>query len=216
LAVYPADRICKIHSGVDIHRYENTMIDVDEKKTALGLNGGWPVVGTVGWLLPIKGSEVLFKAMLTVWQVHPHAELVYVGRGPLRQLLETEAARNKVSGKVHFLGWRKDIQEILPILDIFVLPSMNEGMGRVLVEAMASQKPIVASRTGGIPDLVEHGQNGLLVPPGDAQRLASAIIHLLDNPEDACAMGMRGKRLCCEFTVEKMIDRLDTLYSQLI
>jgi glycosyltransferase involved in cell wall biosynthesis len=104
----------------------------------------------------------------------------------------------------------------MPIFDMLVLPSLNEGMGRVLVEAMAAGKPVVASRVGGIPDLVIHGKTGFLVPPADEKALAAWIKKILDDPENAWEMGQRGKEFCQQFNLEAMIEKLDDLYSDLI
>ena len=120
------------------------------------------------------------------------------------------------NGRVNFLGWRSDIDEIMPLFDIFVLPSLNEGMGRVLVEAMAAGKPIVASNVGGIPDLVEHDRNGLLVPPGDEKALAASIKQLINDPEKAKLMGQRGRKRCNQFSVEAMVAKIDNLYQELL
>jgi glycosyltransferase involved in cell wall biosynthesis len=103
----------------------------------------------------------------------------------------------------------------MPIFDIFVLPSLNEGMGRVLVEAMAAGKPVVASNVGGIADLVQNDINGLLVPPGDEKALAASIKQLINNPEQAKLMGQRGKELCNQFSVEAMVEKIDALYMEL-
>jgi glycogen synthase len=108
------------------------------------------------------------------------------------------------------------VAEIMQIFDIFVLPSQNEGMGRVLVEAMASGKPVVASRVGGIPDLVKDEKTGLLVPPGDEKALANAIMRLANNPTEARRMGAAGKLFCHPFSLEAMVDQLDHLYDELI
>jgi glycosyltransferase involved in cell wall biosynthesis len=113
---------------------------------------------------------------------------------------------------VKFLGWRDDIPEIMPLFDVFVLPSLNEGMGRVLVEAMAAGRPVVASRVGGIPDLVRHGETGLLVTPRDDEAIAASILLLLSNPRKAERMGARGRLRCHEFGLPAMIARLDELY----
>ena len=98
------------------------------------------------------------------------------------------------NGRINFLGWRSDIDTIMPLLDILVLPSLNEGMGRVLVEAMAAGKPIVASNVGGIPDLVQHNHNGLLVPPGDSDALAGMISTALANPSLRDRVGAAGRQ----------------------
>jgi glycosyltransferase involved in cell wall biosynthesis len=117
---------------------------------------------------------------------------------------------------VHFLGWREDVRAIMPLFDLVALPSLNEGMGRVLVEAMAASRPVVASRVGGIPDLVRNGRNGLLVAPGDEAGLAAGIGLLLDDPALAARMGDAGRIVCREFSLEAMTARLDRLYTDLL
>jgi glycosyltransferase involved in cell wall biosynthesis len=209
------DKIVTIHSGVEIDRYMTAEVDIEDKKKSLGLDPKGLVVGTVGWLLPIKGPMHLLNAMARVWQSHPETSLVFVGKGDLEKELREEALRMEASGRVSFLGWRDDIPEIMQILDIFVLPSLNEGMGRVLVEAMAAGKPVVASRVGGIPDLVKHGQNGLLVEPGDVTGLSLAIRKLLIDKKMRDEMGMKGRTMAQNFGVEKMVEKIDALYSSL-
>ena len=213
--VYPQDKLVKIHSGVDIEKFKQVSISAVEKKRSLGLNQNGLVVGFIGWLLPIKGSMHLLKAMEDVWQDYEDIVLVFIGKGDLDVDLRTAALKASTNGRVNFLGWRNDIDEIMPIFDIFVLPSLNEGMGRVLVEAMAAGKPVVASNVGGIPDLVKNDINGLLVPPGDEKALASSIKQLINNPEQAKLMGQCGKELCNQFSVESMVEKIDNLYQEL-
>jgi glycosyltransferase involved in cell wall biosynthesis len=186
-----------------------------EKKRSLGLDQNEAVIGFVGWLLPIKGPGYLLKAMDYVWHEHPETSLVLVGKGDLDVDLRAEALRKNANGKVKFLGWRDDINEIMPVFDMLVLPSLNEGMGRVLVEAMAAGKPVVASRVGGIPDLVRHEETGYLVPPANEKALADGIKKILDDPERAWEMGQQGKEYCRQFSLEAMIEKLDDLYSDL-
>ncbi len=172
LNVYPEDKLVQIHSGVDIEKFKQVPVCAVEKKRSLGLEQNGLVVGFIGWLLPIKGPMHLLKAMEDVWLDYADTVVVFIGKGDLDVDLRAEALKAGANGRVNFLGWRNDIDEIMPLFDIFVLPSLNEGMGRVLVEAMAAGKPIVASNVGGIPDLVKHDLNGLLVPPGDEKALA--------------------------------------------
>jgi len=173
-------------------------------------------VGTVGWLLPIKGPIYLLRAMAEVWKSYPQASLVYVGKGDLEKELRQEASRMGVPEKVWFLGWRDDIPEIMCILDIFALPSLNEGMGRVLVEAMAAGRPIVASNVGGIPDLVCQGKNGLLVPPEDPKALARELLFLIANPDKRRKMGDTGRKMAVQFGVDSMVQKIDRLYRDLL
>ena len=121
-----------------------------------------------------------------------------------------------IADNVRFLGWRSDVNKIMGCFDIFVLPSMNEGMGRVLVEAMAAGLPIVASRVGGIPDLVKHGENGLLVPPADAGALEQAISDLLSDKAKRKRMGEAGKKMCRPYSAEAMVEQIDDLYKNLL
>jgi len=189
-------------------------VNAVEKKRALGLDPNGLVVGFIGWLLPVKGPMHLLKAMEDVWQDYDDTILVFIGKGDLDVDLMAEALKTGANGRVNFLGWRNDIDEIMPIFDIFVLPSLNEGMGRVLVEAMAAGKPIVASNVGGIPDLVQHGHNGLLVPPGDEKALAAGIKLLINDAAKPKMMGQRGRELCNQFSVESMVEKLDNLYQE--
>ena len=215
LSVYPPEKVVKIHSGVNVQEFESREINVIDKKRSLGIGPIGCCIGFVGWLLPIKGPMHLLRAMKYVWQDFGNANLVFVGKGDLDIDLRAEALKLNQNGMVKFLGWRNDIDEIMQIFDIFTLPSLNEGMGRVLVEAMAAGKPIVASNVGGIPELVNHGENGLLVPPGDEIALADSIKRLISDPEKAKLMGLKGRKRCRQFSLESMVEKIDDLYEEL-
>ena len=190
------------------------------KKEELGISPDSLVVGYVGWLIPIKGVTYLVKAMAEVVQRHPNSLLVLVGKGDEKGEEEFKLSKQVenlgIADNVLFLGWRPDVDEIMGCFDIFVLPSLNEGMGRVLVEAMSAGLPIVASRVGGIPDLVKHGENGLLVPPANAGALEQAISDLLSDKSRRKHMGETGKKMCRPYSVEAMVEKIDDLYSRLV
>ena len=209
-------KIHTIHSGVDIDRFKPGRIDTAALKKQLGFSEKSLVVGTIGWLLPIKGPVFLLDAMTRIWGKKIDALLVYVGKGELEDKLKKEAFRRGVGDRVFFLGWRSDVNHIMQLFDVFVLPSLNEGMGRVLVEAMAAAKPVVASEVGGIPDLVRHGQNGFLVDPGDSKGLALYIEKLLADRELRFQMGGRGQKLSQDYSVQKMVAKIDALYFSLL
>ena len=213
LSVCREDKIAVIHSGVDVDRYANVDIDVGKKKEALGLEPKALVVGTIGWLLAIKGPADLLEAMGDVWARYPDVQLVFAGKGDLEESLRARALEMGAAEKTLFLGWRDDIPEIIQVLDVLALPSRNEGMGRVLVEAMAAGKPIVASNVGGIPDLVKHGQNGFLVEPGNTQEWSHGIEKLLGSREMRQEMGQKGRAMSRDFSVERMLEKIDELYS---
>ena len=210
------DSILTIHSGVEIGAYLSARVNIEEKKKSLGIISGRLVVGTVGWLLPIKGPMHLLNAMESILKDYPETTLVFVGKGDLEAELRARALEMGVSDRVKILGWRDDIPEIMQILDVFVLPSLNEGMGRVLVEAMASGKPVVASRAGGIPDLVKPGRNGFLVEPGDENGLAAAIEELLIDRKMRAQMGEKGRVIARDFDVNTMIEKIEALYTLLL
>jgi glycosyltransferase involved in cell wall biosynthesis/peptidoglycan/LPS O-acetylase OafA/YrhL len=216
LAIGRPETVCTIHSGVDVGAFAEPPADPAERKRALGLDPDRRLVGFVGWLLPVKGPQHLLNAMARVWEEHANVDLVFVGRGELEGALGAQASFSGRGDRVHFLGWREDVRAIMPLFDLFVLPSLNEGMGRVLVEAMAAGRPVVASRTGGIPDLVRHGRNGLLVTPQNELELAESISLLLGNPALADRMGDAGRVVCREFSLDAMTARLDRLYTELL
>jgi glycosyltransferase involved in cell wall biosynthesis len=158
--------------------------------------------------------------MAMVTEKHPKSLLLLVGKGDKKgeeeMRLKEQVKNLGLADRVHFLGWRADVEEIMGCFDIFVLPSLNEGMGRVLVEAMAAGLPIVASRVGGIPDLVKNGKNGLLIPPADASALAKTISDLLSDKEKRNRMGEAGKKMCRQYSAEAMVEQIENLYTALL
>ena len=215
-SICESHKLLTVHSGVDVHRYMRHKIDVIEEKLALGLQPNGIVIGFVGWLFPIKGPMYLLNAMSKVWVEHPEVSLVFVGKGDLDVDLRSRVLDLRADDRVKFLGWRDDIETIMQVFDLLALPSLNEGMGRVVVEAMAAGKPVVASNVGGIPDLVVHGQTGFLVPPADEDALAGAIAHLLNDPEQRKKMGVMGRLHSHRFSLAAMIEKLDAIYEDLI
>ncbi|MBE9534800.1 MAG: glycosyltransferase family 4 protein, partial [Proteobacteria bacterium] len=209
-----------IHSGIDLQRFSKGAKQRTEKRRELGFSPHSLVVGYVGWLIPIKGVTYLVNAMAKIVEQHPKSLLVLVGKGDDKGeeeiKLKEQVERAGLADKVRFLGWRPDVDEIMGCFDIFVLPSLNEGMGRVLVEAMAAGLPIVASRVGGIPDLVKHGENGLLVPPADTSALEKAISALLQDGARRKRMGKAGKKMCGPYSAEAMVEQIDVLYTELL
>ena len=139
-----------------------------------------------------------------------------LGEGELRSGLEALSAELGIAEAVRFLGWRPDVASVIEACDIFCLPSLNEGMGKAIVEAMAMGKPVIASDVGGIPDLVVPGENGILVPPGDSDALAEAILNLRDHPEMRVRMGEEGRKKALGYGVESMLYKIDSLYAGLL
>lgn len=206
-----------IHSGVKLDYFMNMSIDIKAKKKELGIPPGYNVVGTIGRLVPIKGYKYLISAAKMIVEEIDKTVFVIVGDGYLKFELERYAEALGVRKDIIFTGWRADSSDILCLFDIFVLPSLNEGMGRVIIEAMALGKPIVASSVGGIIDLVRNGENGILVPPRDSDSLGKALLQLIRNKDLAEELGENGKAMVYpEFDISVMLKKIDGLYESLL
>ncbi len=175
------------------------------------------LICTIASLLPHKGIGDLILAFNKVKKKIPNINLLIVGSGPQRKELEELTEKLKIAQDVKFLGTRDDIPEVLKIIDLFVLPSFSEPFGLVILETMASRKPVVGTNIGGIPDIVEDGKTGFLVPPGDPKAQTEAIIKILKDPQKAKQMGDAGRRrLEKHFSSEAMVEKIANLYKQLL
>ncbi len=175
------------------------------------------IVGAVCRLVPQKGVAYALEAMAKLMPQYPNLHYILVGEGGLRAELEQYAETLGIAERVHFLGWRTDVPELMAQFDIFLAPSLWEGFGLVFLEAMAQSVPVVASRVSAIPEVVLDGETGVLVPPKDSTEIASAIQKLLDAPELAKKMGMAGRlRLETHFSPQRMIDQTIALYREVM
>jgi glycosyltransferase involved in cell wall biosynthesis len=193
-SVGKADRFAVVPSGIDRERFGRARVQGKQQPDWFGCPPDSLVVGSVGWLTDIKGHEYLIEAVAKLKQDFPSLHLVIVGSGDRHDALLQQAELAGLRDAVHLLGHRDDIEACLAGMDLFVLPSLNEGMGRALIEAMVAGLPVVASRVGGIPSVISHERTGLLVPPGDAGALAEALRRLLDRPEWATQLGVAASR----------------------
>jgi glycosyltransferase involved in cell wall biosynthesis len=212
----PAARVSVIHNGVDCERfrpernrtYARFMLDAP-------LEG--PIIGAVAGFRPEKGHDVLIDAMRLLGTAAPAATLLLLGDGPLRGAVERSVARLGLADRVIFAGGRRDVDRLLPACDLVVLPSREEGVPVSALEAMACGLPVVATRVGGTPEVVEEGRTGLLVPPCDARAIAAAVLHLLRNPERARSLGKEGRdRVLARFEAREMVRRTTDLYGDLM
>lgn len=212
----PRERLSVIREGLDLSRYP-AAADPRAAVRTLGIPDHVPVVGTVGRLEPAKGHTYMLAAIPQVLTLVPEARFVVVGGGYLQEALQRQADKLGVADRVTFTGYREEMLLLLQGFDIFVLPSLWEGLGIVLLEAMVYQKPLIASRVGGVKDVVIEGQTGLLVPARDAEALARAIVSLLRDPARRRTMGVAGRaRLEREFRDEVCNERMMRLYQHLL
>ena len=183
-----ADTVQTVHSGVDLRRIDAV------RETSHVFPDGSRVIGTVGHLSGHKGHRYLLRAMRDVYQIERRARLVIVGEGSLRADLETEAAALGLGDAVCFAGFRRDALALIRGFEIFVFPSTREALGTSVLDAMALRKPVAATLAGGIPETVQDGITGLLVPPGDPRALAKALVTMLQKPERGRSFGQAGRR----------------------
>jgi glycosyltransferase involved in cell wall biosynthesis len=213
-----ADRASVIHNGIDLSPYR-TALDADERaevREELGLDTDTIAAGCVGLLWEAKGQEYLIRALAELY-TEGAVTVLLVGSGAYEDRLCALAKEHGVAEKVRFLGWRDDVPRILRALDLYVQPSLTEGLPLAVVEAAAAGLPIVASEVGGIPEIITHGRDGLLVPPGDPNALAAAIQKLLDDPDQARMLGETARKTAFErFSAEAMVERYMEVYEGLL
>jgi glycosyltransferase involved in cell wall biosynthesis len=202
----------KIPSGVDLAAVQAEAAGGARVRRELGLSGDTPVIGAVARLVPVKGLRYLVEAMPGILGQCPDTHLVLAGDGDQRPTLEGLARDLAVAHRVHLLGFRRDAAAVTAALNVFVLPSLNEGQGRVLVTAMALGVPIVATKVGGVPEVVEDGRQGVLVPAADPRALGQAVTAVLTRPEYAASLGAAGRGRAPLFSSEAMLSRHAELY----
>jgi glycosyltransferase involved in cell wall biosynthesis len=209
-------RVRVVHNGVDIAAIDAARPG-PEVRRELGLPDGAPVIGLVGRLDHWgKGHRELFEAMALLKDRHPCRALI-VGGGRREDEVRQLAASLGLADAVHFLGQRRDVPDLLKAMDIFVLPSYSEGVSLALLEAMAAGLPVIASRVGGLPEVVTDGDNGLLIPPKDPEALAEALARLLANPALAKKMGENARRHVREhFSLERLGWEINGIYEELV
>jgi glycosyltransferase involved in cell wall biosynthesis len=212
----PEEKVVRIYNGVELEAFRPGSLNGFRLKRELGLDPEAPLVGTIGRLVYQKAHDVFLQAASLVGQAVPGAQFLIVGEGPLRPRLERMVDELGLR-TCHFAGFRADIPNLLSIMDVFALPSILEGLPRVLLEALAMARAIVATRIDGVMEVAQHGVTALLVPPGDPAALADASISLLKDKELASRLGTAGRTLAEErFSVSRMVEEVDRFYTTLL
>lgn len=208
-----ASLIQVVSNGIDEKKYA-IRIDADRKRLSLGCGPmARPILGWCGRMVPEKGLPVLIKALPQLVGKFPRLLVLLAGDGPMRQELEAIAASEGISAHINFLGARTDVAEILQAMDLFVLPSLREGLPLVILEAMAAGIPVVATDVGGNRQAVVDGQTGFLVPSDNPDALAAAISQLLQDEAMHRRFSEEARRRFAEqFTVSRMVERYQTIY----
>ncbi|MBF0217288.1 MAG: glycosyltransferase [Candidatus Omnitrophica bacterium] len=209
------EKITRIYNAVDVGDYP-VGIDAVKKKNEIGIKPEIMVIGMIARLVPVKDHLTLFKAFKEVKKTFHNVKLLVAGDGPLRGALEKAAIQMCGAGEIIFLGNRSDVSELLRIMDIVCLSSLSEGLSLVLAEAMASGVPIVATNVGGNAELVVDGSTGFLVPPGEVESMAEAILELLNGEAKRKEMGERGReRVVNDFNILNTVDSIERIYYDL-
>lgn len=211
------DKLLFVPNTFDLKKFVNhSSIDKENIKRALGLSDKDRIIGTVGSFSLQKGHTYLIKAMKEIVRNEPSCKLLMVGAGPLENELRKKVDKLGLNRQIIFTGLRRDIFNLLSILEIFILPSLWEGLPLVSLEAMAMAKPVVASQIPGITEVVIDGENGILVPPKNSNLLAKAILNLLKDSDRSKKMGEHGKaRVLKYYNPQTYVSKIETLYETL-
>jgi len=201
-----------LYNAIDWERFAGRAIDVSAKRESLGLPRDALVIGNVGRFTWQKGHIYLIEAMARVVEGYPNGHLLLVGDGELRERIEEQVARENLSSHVHFLGVRSDVEEILRTMNLFVSPSLWEGLPTVILEAMAARVPVICTAVSGSSELVEHGHTGLIVQPGSGDMLAEAILNLLDSRDQARRMADGAYAYARRFSIDKVAAEYNRLF----
>ena len=209
-------KVALVPNSIDLEEF-HPAVSADQVRNQLGVADNTPLVGSLAPLRPEKDLATFLRAAAAVSAVAPEARFLLIGDGSERQKLESLAEDLGLSGRVLFLGDRNDVPDLLAALDVCVLSSLTESFPNAVLEAMAMGRAVVATNVGGIPELVEEGTTGYLVPPGDADAMARRILELLRDPAQRRAMGGAGRaRVEREFTPARMKQKLEGLYDRLL
>jgi glycosyltransferase involved in cell wall biosynthesis len=218
---FPEEKIVTIYNAIDVKEY-GKMNDGNALKDKMGIDPNRPIVGVVANIRKIKGHQYFVHAASIIHKRNPNIEFLVVGYDMIRDgysigELKQYAEQVGISQELHFIGGRRDVADVISLFDVAVLTSLSEGFSNVILEYMASLKPVVATNVGGNPEIVVHGETGLLVPPADGDALAKAILSILEDKEVALRFGRAGrKRIEERFSVDVMLRNYENLFEQVI
>ena len=206
----PADRVTVVPDGVDLAR---SMKPADPSLLRqLGVSGKGPLIVMVAKLVPTKAPEMFVRALAEAHRQGARFEALLVGDGPLQVSLEQERDRLGLQDVLHFPGWRDDHEALIAAADIVALTSRGEGQGSVLLDAMQCGRPVLATRAGGIPDVVSDGETGLLVPVDDSAAFAAALVKLVADDGLRSRLGAQGRSRVQQFSIERMAQATTDVY----
>jgi glycosyltransferase involved in cell wall biosynthesis len=215
----PPQRIRVVYNGCDIERFAAPAPDARARiRHQLNIDEDAALIGLLGRVLVSqKGQNLMIGLMPELRCRRPHAVLLIVGEGPDLESCQRLAARLALGDSVRFAGPRSDIPDLLAAVDVVVVPSLaEEAFGFVALEASAAGRPVVAFRSGGLPEVVRHDESGLLVPKGNAEGLLNAIVHILSHPDLAARLGDNGRRHAAAFTIAQNVQKHTEVFEEVM
>ena len=211
----PPEKITCVHSAIDPDAYSHAC-DRDRFEQEFGLPQGARTCGVIAQLIPRKGHRFLLEAAPRILETVPDVVFLFFGKGPLEKWLRSRCRELGIEHAVRFAGFRDDLPDLLGCLDLVAHPALMEGLGVSLLQAAAAGVPIVGTGVGGIPEIVQDGVNGYLVPPSDAGSLAEALVKVLTDRDLARRLGGAGRQIARErFSIEAMVSGNLTVYEKL-
>jgi glycosyltransferase involved in cell wall biosynthesis len=206
-----------IWNGIDLDFFRKSdSLVVQKLKREFSISDGETVLGTITRFRAEKGNEYLLRAMPAVIEKFPRLKLLIAGEGPLRENLEALHRELGLGDRVDFVGFRRDIADFMSLIDIVVIPSLSEGFGLVLAEAMAVGKPVVATRAGGMMEIATDGKDVILVRPGDPKSMADGILQLLEKPDLAKSLALTAFEGRDRFGIRSNVRKLEEMYFEML
>lgn len=210
-------RVVRVASAVDTGCYRPESAARDRLAEAFGIPSASSVVGVVAQLIPRKGHALLLDCMPEVVRRHPEVQVLCFGRGPRERALSRQIAEHGLGDRVQLTGFRDDLAELMPGLDLLVHPALQEGLGVAVLEAMSAGVPVVASNAGGIPDIIEHERSGLLFAAGDPRALRDGVLRMLGDEPLRVRLAHAGReRVETRFSVQRMSRRYVEVYNRVL
>lgn len=211
----PPHKLTMIHSGIDMNRFQNIQPDKNIFEQ-FGIPPHHTVIGTIASMVGHKDYPNLLQAAKTIIEKRPNVSFCAIGEGPDQDSIRQLAKDLHLGNRFVCIGFQKNVGSFLKGFDIFVLSSRLEGLGTSILDAQAVGLPVVATSTGGIPEIVQHNQNGLLVPPGNPEKLAEALLSLNDNENQRLELGEAGRKGVKQFSIQRTIEEHIALYERLL
>lgn len=211
----PDEKLTPIYNGIDTQTFKR--IPSNDLKTQLNISPQDKIIGTTGRLSEEKGQRYIIQAMPLILERFPNTKFLLVGHGPLLKNLMELTKKLNVTDSVIMTGYREDIQELLSIMDIYILPSFSEGLPNSLLEAMACSLPSIGTNVSGIPELIDDGVSGFLIGPADERAIAEKVIYLFDHPDEMKQMGLAARqKIEDQFDIRVVSQNLQRIYDELV